>query len=148
MRRLGILKILLILTLSQNRLCLADIAIIVNTENPISNTDRATVSNIFLGKVKAFPNGELITLIGQPEAHPINKEFRETVLKKTEPQLHSYWARMLFTGRAKPPRSMEETHEIIKFVSNSSNAIAYIDTNKLKPEEHDSIKVILEIKSK
>lgn len=119
----------------------SDIAVVVNLEN---NQDLSMkyVRNIYLGKLKAYPNGEKIEAFDLPIDNRSRDEFRIEVLRKSEAVLHSYWARMLFSSKAKPPKVLPSASEIKEAIAENPNAIAYLDVEDVDA----SVKVLFRVK--
>ena len=60
---------------------------------------------------------------------------------KSLSQVNAYWARLLFTGRASPPRSLPSPAAILQSVRENKDAIAYIDSRDLD----QSVKVVFRL---
>ena len=116
----------------------AAVAVIVHPDN--GNTLNATqVRKIYLGKARAFPDGTDVSPIDQDTDSADRAIFIKLVLKKDEGNLNSYWARMLFSSKGKPPRVVSDTEAMKKYISSNKDAIGYIDASKVD----SSVKVIL-----
>jgi hypothetical protein len=63
--------------------------------------------------------------------------FYSKVLKKTPEQMSKYWTRMMFTGKAQPPRTVK-SEELKAALLQKSGSIGYMDSSKLD----GSLKVI------
>ncbi|NRA25025.1 MAG: phosphate ABC transporter substrate-binding protein, partial [Oleispira sp.] len=70
----------------------AEISVIVNPSNPNAGIDQATVSKIFLGKSKSFPDGTQAVPIDQDDGSATRKTFNSSLLGKSASQLKSYWS--------------------------------------------------------
>jgi len=46
-------------------------------------------------------------------------------------QINAYWARLMFSGRATPPRMLPDTSSILQAVSQNRDAIGYVEDDKL-----------------
>ncbi len=68
-------------------------------------------------------------------------EFLAKVLDKTEQQLRAHWTRMIFTGKAKPPRNAQTAEEVLRYVSDTPGAIGYVESEKLP----STVKVVFRI---
>ncbi|NRB43060.1 MAG: phosphate ABC transporter substrate-binding protein [Pseudomonadales bacterium] len=128
----------LLLVLSYCPFTLSDIAVVVHPDNQI-NLDEKTVRKIFLSKTKAFPDGEKVEVYDLPAENKTRIEFGVTVLRKSEARLNSYWARMLFSSKARPPVVLENVDEIKAMIASNPHAIAYMDLEDVD----DSVKVVL-----
>lgn len=117
------------------------LTVIVSKNSNIEEMSKKDVSRIFLSKTKELPNGQkAITL--EPNEIEYQEIFYEEVCEKTQQQLKKYWATVLFTGKGQPPRKMERIEDIIDFVKNNENAIAYIPISSLTSDDR---KIISEI---
>ncbi|HEY9034459.1 MAG TPA: hypothetical protein VIN71_11015 [Pseudomonadales bacterium] len=117
----------------------AAIAVIVNPDNANQLGERE-VRQIFLGQIKTFPDGlEAQTLDNMTGA--LRGDFISKVLKRNESTMNAYWARMLFTAKAIPPRELADSGAVKKAVADNKNAIGYIDASQVD----DSVKVLMTI---
>ena len=51
-------------------------------------------------------------------------------VKKTPEQVEKYWARMIFTGKAQPPREIKIS-DVKSLVAETPGAISYLDSSKV-----------------
>lgn len=110
-------------------LALAETAVIVSISNPNSAMDQTTVSKIFLGKAKSFPDGSQALPVDQDEGSAVRESFNSIVLGKSDSQLKSYWSRLIFTGKGTPPKQSGNDASVKQLVANSPNIIGYIDSS-------------------
>ena len=104
----------------------AEVAVIVHSSNKVKLL-KNDIRNIYLGKVKTFPNGiECIPLFFSGES-PVNQEFYKKVMNKSVNQLRAYWAKLVFTGRGNPPQAITNTMSMLTMVANNPNAIGIVD---------------------
>lgn len=117
----------------------ASVAVIVNPDNN-AQLDQRQLRNIYLGKSRVFPDGREAEpydlAAGEPRAQFIRK-----VLKRSEANLNSYWARMLFSSQGKPPRELDSQQAVIKAVAANKGAIGYVDSDQVD----DSVRVLMTI---
>ena len=118
----------------------ADVAVIVHPDNS-SALDASQIRKIYLGKVKGFPNGEQAMPLDLEPGAAARTQFIAEVLKKDEGNLNSYWARMIFSSKGKPPKVMGSAKEVKQMVAEKPGAIGYIDAG----EVDGSVKVVLTI---
>ena len=65
-------------------------------------------------------------------------EFYKKVLDKDPAQVQAIWSKLLFTGKAKAPKEFKSSAEVKKYVSETPNAMGYIE----KSAVDDSVKVV------
>jgi len=131
---------LLVCLLTHPQISHSEIVVIVNAENPVTQLDKETVKNIFLGRLTRFPNSELAISAIEIKGNNRQKElFYKLIANKTLNKINRYWARYLFTGKMSPPRKLINNQAIVTEISNNSTGIAYIDSKDLTP----AVKVVL-----
>lgn len=111
-------------------------SIVVHPSNA-SSLDMDEIKKIFLGKSKSFPGGGSAVAISQEEGTGPTDTFNKTVLNKSASQLKSYWAKLVFTGKATPPKAVANDAEVIGLISSNPNMIGYIEG-----EADGSVKVV------
>ncbi len=119
----------------------ADIAIIVN----ITNQNQLTLTKIrkiFLAKTKAFPDGSPVKPL-QTNEDEIRHEFNRLILNRSNGSINSYWARMLFSSRGKPPTIIGDAEKVKLAIAANPRAIAYINAEDID----DTVKVAMLIKN-
>ena len=104
----------------------AGIAVIVNPSNTMEPLDKDEVAYLFLRKAKAFPHGLMAKPVLMPEGSPARIRFERSVFGKEPLQIRAYWARLVFTGRGKPPKSMPSVVDVKRYVASEPAAISYI----------------------
>ena len=121
---------------------LSDIAIIIHPDNT-NQLSITKIRKIFLTKTKVFPDGTTAIPI-QIENADMRKQFNRHVLNRSESSINSYWARMLFSSKAKPPAIYGNVEDIKRKVARSTTSIAYIDVKDVD----NRIKVVAVIPTK
>ena len=115
---------LILLFFSTNSL--ADLVVVVHPNNPNDELSRQTVINLFMGKSRQFPDGSDAVPFDLDRGTDARLAFISKLLKRTEAQVKAYWSRLVFTGRGKPPKSVEDEEELIEIVSTNPKAIGYL----------------------
>ncbi|MRW91599.1 hypothetical protein GJ699_16515 [Duganella sp. FT80W] len=111
----------------------AEIVVIVSKQNPATRMFSEQASQFFLGKSNLF------TPVDQADGSAIRNEFYHKVADKDAAQVKALWSKLVFTGKATPPKEYPNSAEVKKAVAADPKAIGYID----KSAVDDSVKVIL-----
>lgn len=111
----------------------AEIVVIVSKQNPATRMFSEQASQFFLGKSNLF------TPIDQADGSAIRNEFYRKVADKDAAQVKALWSKLVFTGKATPPKEYPNSAEVKKAVAADPKAIGYID----KSAVDDTVKVIL-----
>ena len=121
--------------------CFADIAVVVHPDNPINQISADDLTRIYLGKIDSFPNGAKALPIDLKEGDTTRTSFYQKVANKSQAQLNSYWARLIFTGKGTPPHTVRNTKKVKSLVSSDKNYVGYMDAS----EVDGSVKVIFTV---
>jgi ABC-type phosphate transport system substrate-binding protein len=109
----------------------AETVVIVHPDNPVASLSREQVVDIYTGRKVNFPDGNPALPIDLPPDSEVRAAFYRKLVDKSVAQINAYWARLLFTGRATPPRILPNNSSVLKSVRSNRDAIAYIDSKDL-----------------
>lgn len=115
-----------------------DVVVVVSAKSPVTTLNKSQLTNIFLGKTNRFPDGSPAIPFDQVEDSPRRTAFYANYLDRSPSQLKSHWAKIIFTGRGKPPKALSSDDTVKNQIANNLSAIGYIDENSLD----DSLKVV------
>ena len=100
-----------------------ELVIVVNKDNAQAMS-AATVARIYTGEVLTWENGSAIVVIDQGDT-PSSSQFFGSI-GKSYANYKAIWTRLMFTGRATPPKSVASDAEVKAHVSANKAAIGYI----------------------
>lgn len=123
------LKTLAISSLFITGIAQAEIAVIVSASNANGSLDQNTISRVFLGKSKNFPDGSQAVPVDQNAGTASREAFSSTVLGKSASQLKAYWSRLIFTGKGTPPKESGDDAAVKDLVAKNPNLIGYVDSS-------------------
>ncbi len=110
----------------------AEVVVVVHPSNPAGAMSADQVADVFLGKSTALAPIDL------PESSAVRGEFYEKVTGKDAAQVKAVWTRLIFTGKATPPKEVGSSADVKKTVTNDPKAIGYIE----KSAVDSSVKVV------
>lgn len=102
----------------------SEVAIIVHPSVDVS-ASAEDIERLFLGKSKDLQGTKLIP-INLEAGNPARNEFNAKILKKSDAQLKSYWSRLVFTGKAQPPKDVGSEADVVGLVKSNPNMIGYV----------------------
>lgn len=134
---LNIIRTLIMAGTLLSNVAFAEYVVIVN---PANNTtvSKADIENIYLAKTKAFSDGTLAIPLDQEDGTPIRSAFESEIVGKTEAQMKSYWAKLVFTGKAAPIKQMANDQEVMELVAKNPSTIGYVNAESAD----DTVKII------
>jgi ABC-type phosphate transport system substrate-binding protein len=101
------------------------LAIVSARNGGITVLDRASAEQIYLGRRSTLPDGRAVTLVDLP-AGPARDQFYLLLTRKNPSQIRAYWSRLVFTGRAQPPREAADADDVRRILQATPGAIAYL----------------------
>lgn len=132
---------LLLLSLGLSGPARADYYIVVNEANPVTGLTKRDVLNLFMGRSRSFPQH------GAAMAYEIGDDTRRAgfygVLGGMSlPQVTSYWARLMFSGRSLPPEKVADEHAVLQKVQSDPRAIGWVTA----PPTQKGVRTVLVLK--
>jgi ABC-type phosphate transport system substrate-binding protein len=109
----------------------ADIVVILNPSSGINELTRLQVVDIYMGRKVTMPNGKLFVPYGHPKNSTIRANFYKKLIGKSAASVNAYWARLIFTGRASPPKMVSDGIKMREIIENNPNTVGYININDL-----------------
>jgi ABC-type phosphate transport system substrate-binding protein len=128
MRYLIVAVIQMLLIFAQAR---ADIVVVVNSASELTELTQQQVIDIYMGRMQTVTNGGRVVPYDQPLDSEIRAAFYQHLTGKSVASVNAYWARLLFTGRAAPPKQVSDNMSIMNILAENLNAIGYIDEKDL-----------------
>ena len=107
----------------------AEILIVTsNRSGPIELT-RDQAEKLYLGRSATLSDGAPASLVDLPNG-PVRDEFYLKLTGKNPSQIQAYWSRLVFTGRAFPPKEARSLAEARQWLTDTPNLIGYLDRNE------------------
>lgn len=106
----------------------ADFYIVVQWGNPQRSLTQKEVLDLFMGRSRAFSNGEFALIFDLPRDSPKRAAFYHALTGMTLAQVNSYWSRLMFSGQSMPPQSLPDEATIIDIVKRNPNAIGWLSS--------------------
>jgi len=102
----------------------ADVVVVVSAKSPVTQLTKAQVADIFLGQ------GGSQEPVDQ-DAAAVREEFYSKVAGRSAAQVKTHWAKLSFSGKGTPPKSVGGDDEVKKALAANPNAIGYIEKSRV-----------------
>jgi ABC-type phosphate transport system substrate-binding protein len=112
----------------------ADVVVIVSAKSSASAMSQDDIANIYLGKSTALKPVDNASAVRAP--------FYTAVAGKDEAQVKAIWSKLVFTGKATPPKELASSADVVKAVGADTNLIGYVEKGAVDA----SVKVVYEVK--
>jgi ABC-type phosphate transport system substrate-binding protein len=119
----------------------AQVAVVVNPKSAAASMTAEQVASIYLGKSSTLPSGATAAAADQAEGSAVREQFYSKVAGKQAAQVKAAWSRLVFSGKATPPKELGSSADVKKFVAANPDAIGYIE----KSAVDGSVKVVLTV---
>ncbi len=103
-----------------------DVVVVMWQENAELKLSRDQISDIFLGRLRQLPGGRRVVPLDMAEGSALREQFYREVLERTPAQVRAHWARLVFTGRGSPPRSVDSPEDAVMAIAEDSRIVAYL----------------------
>jgi ABC-type phosphate transport system substrate-binding protein len=137
-RRIGLVSLSLTVGLGISAVS-ADVVAVVSSKSPVTTLSKNQIMDIFLGKRTSFPDGSSAVPIDQTEGSAVRDEFYSKMAGMSPAQVKAFWAKIIFTGRGQPPKTVATSVEAKKLLVANPNTISYIDQSLVD----SSVRVVL-----
>jgi ABC-type phosphate transport system substrate-binding protein len=128
-----IVSSLLVSQLLLSSVALADPEVVVIGNPVAAPLTKEQVADLFLGKSQGAK------LVDQPNSAPVKATFYQKVSGHDLSQVKATWSRLIFTGKAQPPKELPDAAAVKKAVAADPKTIGYIQ----KSDVDSSVKVVL-----
>ena len=109
----------------------ADWVLIAHPKANIGRLSRDEVTNIYLGRYRRLASGVTAEPIDQPVDSVLRVSFYRQLVDKNQAEINAYWARLVFSGKTRPPRVAASNEEALQLVSLHPGALAYVEKAKV-----------------
>ncbi|ARN19615.1 hypothetical protein [Piscinibacter gummiphilus] len=111
----------------------ANAGVVVVGHPMASPLTKEQVANVYLGK------SALAMPLDLPDASPTKAQFYDKAMGREVSQMKATWARIVFTGKGRPPKEFADATALKREIAANPKAIGYIDSSAID----GSVKVLL-----
>jgi hypothetical protein len=122
----------------------SDLVLVVSKASPVESLTKSEVIDIYMGRFLTFPDGSEAQPIDLESDSGFKNQFYMSLVNQNERKINAYWSRLLFSGRAKPPRKVETVEEALNYLSEQNSRIVYIPESALT----EAVKVVFRFTNK
>ncbi len=119
----------------------ADLVLVANPQSGIERLTQDEVINIYLGRYRRLASG----VVAEPLDHPIDSELRSRfyrrLVNKNLAEINAYWARLVFSGKTRPPQVVENADSVLRQVASQPGALAYVE----RSQADTRVKIVFEL---
>ncbi len=136
MRAASLWTTLLLLFLSAWAKSGTDLAVVTRKDTPIHGLTRQQVADLFLGRQRVSVQGQPLVPIDLSDP-ALRQDFYERVAEMSAIRVNAYWARLVFSGKGRPPHKVPLDQATMQ-VRSRPNTITYLPL-----EQAGDLKILL-----
>jgi hypothetical protein len=104
----------------------ADLYVVVQAANPLRSLTQKEAVDLFMGRSRAFANGDFALVFDLPRDTPQRSAFYLALTGMNQAQVNSYWSRLMFSGQSMPPQPLPDEAAMIDIVKRNPSAIGWV----------------------
>ncbi len=108
-----------------------ELVVVVNVNNNEAALTKKQITDIYMGRYQNFPSGHSALPVDFPDKSAIKQAFYQLLVQQTEKRINTYWSRLLFSGRAHPPKKSRGIDDVVSIVEQNDKAIAYLPNEQV-----------------
>jgi hypothetical protein len=111
----------------------ADFYIVVHASNPQRSLTQKEAVDLFMGRSRAFANGDFALIFDLPRDHPRRASFYQALTGMSVAQVNSYWSRLMFSGQSVPPQSLPDEAAMSNILRRNPSALGWLSKEPTEP---------------
>ena len=104
----------------------ADFYIVVHASNPQRALTQKEAVDLFMGRSRAFANGDFALIFDLPRDNPRRAAFYQSLTGMSVAQVNSYWSRLMFSGQSVPPQSLPDEAAMAGILRRNPSALGWL----------------------
>jgi ABC-type phosphate transport system substrate-binding protein len=111
-----------------------DLAIVVNSETPVTKLSFAELRQVFLGDKQYWTKDMPVVLLMRAPTSAERDAVLNVIYQMKEPQFKQYWIAKIFRAElSSPPKIVYSTESTVSLISSIPGAIAFMAAADVKP---------------
>lgn len=119
----------------------AELVLVANPHSGIERLTQDEVINIYLGRYRRLASGVVAEPIDQPVDVEARTRFYRRLVNKSLAEINAYWARLVFSGKTRPPQVVESVDSMLRLVATQPGALAYVE----RAQADARVKIVFEL---
>jgi len=119
----------------------AELVLVANPQSGIERLSQDEVINIYLGRYRRLTSGVVAEPIDQPVDAEARARFYRRLVNKSLAEINAYWARLVFSGKTRPPLVAESVDSMLRLVATQPGALAYVERSQADAR----VKIVFEL---
>lgn len=109
----------------------ADLVLVASPQSGIERLTQDDVINIYLGRYRRLASGMVAEPVDLPADAELRARFYRRLVNKSLAEINAYWARLVFSGKTRPPQVVEGVENVLRLVAAQPGALAYLERTQV-----------------
>jgi len=88
------------------------------------------VVNIYLGRYRRLTSGVTAEPVDLADDSELRARFYRSLVNKSLAEISAYWARLVFSGKTRPPHQLNSVEAALQHVATQPGALAYLERSQ------------------
>jgi hypothetical protein len=111
----------------------ADFYVVVHASNPQRSLTQKEAVDLFMGRNRAFANGDFALIFDLPRDNPHRAAFYQALTGMSVAQVNSYWSRLMFSGQSTPPQALPDETAMVGILKRNPSALGWLSKEPTEP---------------
>ena len=111
----------------------ADFYVVVHAGNPQRSLTQKEAVDLFMGRSRAFANGEFALIFDLPRDNARRAAFYQALTGMGVAQVNSYWSRLMFSGQSVPPQALADEAAMVGMLRRNPGALGWLNREPTEP---------------
>ena len=108
----------------------ADLVLVANPQSGIERLTQDEVVNIYLGRYRRLTSGIVAEPVDLADESELRARFYRSLVNKSLAEINAYWARLVFSGKTRPPQPVGNVEAALQYVSAKPGGLAYLERSQ------------------
>jgi hypothetical protein len=108
----------------------ADLVVVANSHSGIERLTQDEVVNIYLGRYRRLTSGIAAEPVDLADDSELRARFYRSLVNKSLAEINAYWARLVFSGKTRPPQLANSVEAALQYVVARPGALAYLERSQ------------------
>jgi ABC-type phosphate transport system substrate-binding protein len=108
----------------------ADLVLVANPKSGIEHLTQDEVVNIYLGRYRRLTSGIAAEPVDLADDSELRARFYRSLVNKSLAEINAYWARLVFSGKTRPPQLANSVEAALQYVVAQPGALAYLERSQ------------------
>ncbi len=109
----------------------ADLVVVTSPKSGLERISRQDLVNVYMGRLRTHSTGEPAVALDLAAQSAERVDFYRQLVNKESADIKAYWSRLIFSGGARPPQTVNDPETLIRLLNQMPGAVGYLDRKQV-----------------